>query len=259
MSSYEIVLLRSLFGSLLLIALFFCFGRKRTVRQNLKDVFFIGLSGIAMAADWLLLFEAYIQIGVSLSIIINYCGPAIVIAISILFFREKVYLSKIFSLIAAFTGVFLISGQATETGVNTLGLFCAILSAFAYSAMVIFNKMAQQITGLENATLQLLFALAAIAIFVGLKQGFHMDIATADWLPILWLGFINTGLSCYFYFSSIGNLPVQTIAICGYLEPLSAVLLSVIILHESMQPLQMVGAALIIGGAMYGKFTKNGT
>lgn len=130
------------------------------------------------------------------------------------------------------------------------------MSAFAYSAMVIFNRMAKQITGLENATLQLFFALVAIAVFVGFKQGFHMEIAATDWLPILWIGFINTGISCYFYFSSIGILPVQTVAICGYLEPLSAVLLSAVILHETMLPLQVVGAALIVGGTVYGEVTK---
>lgn len=256
LSSYEIVLLRSLFGSLLLIALFFLSGRRLTIRQHPKDCLFIGLSGIAMAADWLLLFEAYAQIGVSLGMIINYCGPAIVIAFSVLFLKEKVSFSKMLALIAAFIGVFLISGQAAGIGVNSLGLLCAILSAFAYSAMIIFNKMAKKITGLENATLQLFFALAAIAVFVGFKQGFHMEISAADWLPILWIGFINTGISCYFYFSSIGILPVQTVAICGYLEPLSAVLLSVVILHETMLPLQAVGAVLIVGGAVYGEFAK---
>ena len=43
---------------------------------------FVAISGIAMATDWLLLFEAYAQIGVSLGMLINYTGPAIVIAAS---------------------------------------------------------------------------------------------------------------------------------------------------------------------------------
>lgn len=253
LSSYEIVLLRSLLGSLLLVGIFFLSGHRLTVQHNKKDFLFIALSGFAMAADWLLLFEAYAQIGVSLGMIINYCGPAIVIAFSVLFLKEKITWTKISALIAAFVGVLLISGQAVGAGVNPLGLLYAVLSALSYSAMVIFNRMAKQVKGIENATLQLFFAFIFIAIFVGLKQGFHMNITAADWLPILWIGLINTGISCYFYFSSIGILPVQTVAICGYLEPLSAVLLSVIILHETMLPLQMVGTVLIIGGAIFGE------
>lgn len=164
LSSYGIVLLRSLFGTLLLIAVFFLSGHRLTVRNNPKDLLLIALSGIAMAADWLFLFETYSQIGVSLGMLINCCGPAIVIAFSILFLGENISLSKILALIAAFIGVFLISGQAVENGINTLGLLYAILSAFSYSAMVIFNRMTKQIKGLENATLQLFFALITVVI-----------------------------------------------------------------------------------------------
>ena len=80
-----------------------------------------------------------------------------------------------------------------------------------------------------------------------------MEIAAGDWFPILLLGLVNTGVGCYCYFSSIGDLPAQSVAICGYLEPLSAVLLSVLILHETMAPLQILGAVLIIGGAVFGE------
>ncbi len=253
LSSYEIVLLRSLLGSLLLVGIFFLSGHRLTIWRNKKDLLFIALSGFAMAADWLLLFEAYAQIGVSLGMIINYCGPAIVIAFSALFLKEKVTWAKMLALIAAFAGVVLISGQAAEAGVSPLGLLYAVLSALSYSAMVIFNRMAKQVIGMENATLQLLFAFIFIAVFVGVNQGFHMNITAADWFPILWIGLINTGVSCYFYFSSIGVLPVLTVAICGYLEPLSAVLLSVIILQETLLPLQIIGSVMIIGGAVFGE------
>jgi len=49
---------------------------------------------------------------------------------------------------------------------------------------------------------------------------------------------------------------VQTVAICGYLEPLSAVIFSVLFLSESMGPVKIIGAALIIGGAAYGELYK---
>ncbi len=94
-------------------------------------------------------------------------------------------------------------------------------------------------------------------MFVGFKQGYAISIPQSSILPIFILGLLNTGIGCYFYFSSIGNLPVQSVAICGYLEPLSAVLFSVAFLKETMLPLQIVGAVLIIGGAMYGELIKS--
>ena len=48
--------------------------------------------------------------------------------------------------------------KAAAKGVNGWGLLCAGLSAVAYSAMVIFNKLSKEITGMENAVLQLFFA-----------------------------------------------------------------------------------------------------
>ena len=212
-----------------------------------------------MALDWLLLFEAYQQIGVSLGMLINYCGPVIVVALSVVLFKERMTCPKAAALVMAALGTVLISGQAAAEGVNGWGLLCAGLSALAYAAMVIFNKLPKEITGMENAVLQLFFAAVTAAVFVGCKQGFHMEIARGDWIPILWISLLNTGGGCYFYFSSIGRLPVQTVAICGYIELLSAVLFSVVFLHEALLPLQAAGALLIVGGALIGEgvFQKN--
>jgi drug/metabolite transporter (DMT)-like permease len=116
LTSYEIVFLRSLLGTLLLIAIFFLTGNKLTALRHKKDLGYIALSGIAMGADWLLLFEAFAQIGVSLGILINYTGPAIVVALSPLLFKERVTLQKLVALIAALLGVFLISRQAVAGG-----------------------------------------------------------------------------------------------------------------------------------------------
>ena len=80
-----------------------------------------------------------------------------------------------------------------------------------------------------------------------------MEIPLASILPILTLGLLNTGIGCYFYFSSSGDLPVQTVAICGYLEPLSAVVFAAILLSETMLPVQIIGAVLILGGALVGE------
>ena len=41
------------------------------------------------------------------------------------------------------------------------------------------------------------------------------------------------------------------VAVCGYLEPLSAVVLSALLLGEAMTAANVLGAALILGGALY--------
>ena len=256
LSSYEIVLLRTLIGSLLLIAIFFIAREKLTFYKYKTQSIFLAVSGIAMGTSWIFLYEAYDEIGVSLASLAYYCGPVIVMILSPFLFGEKLTRIKVCSFLVVLVGIFLVNGTAFENGVSVWGLACGLLSAICYSLMVMFNKKAKDITGLENSMLQLFVAFLTVAIFVGIKQGYRMEIDTQSIIPILVLGLLNTGIGCYFYFSSIGKLPVQTVAICGYLEPLSAVVFSVIFLKETMLPIQIIGAVLIIGGAMLGEYRK---
>ena len=253
LSSYEIVLLRTLIGSLLLIAIFFIAREKLTFYKYKTQSIFLAISGIAMGTSWIFLYEAYDEIGVSLASLAYYCGPVIVMVMSPFLFGEKLTKLKVCSFLVVLVGIFLVNGTAFENGVSVWGLACGLLSAVCYSLMVMFNKKAKDITGLENSMLQLFVAFLTVAIFVGIKQGYRMEIDTQSIIPILVLGLLNTGIGCYFYFSSIGKLPVQTVAICGYLEPLSAVVFSVIFLKETMLPIQIIGAVLIIGGAILGE------
>jgi len=250
LSSYEIVFLRASLGSILLIALFLITGHSFTAFFHKKDLAFIAASGVAMAADWLFLFEAFQQLGVSLSIIINYCGPAIAVIAAIVIFKDKLTVSKAMALISAMLGAILINGFASTNDINTIGIMCAICSAFSYAAMIILNKCSKNIKGTENAVWQLFFAAVTITIYMGYRCAWVMTVPTGNWPWILWLALLNTGIGCYFYFSSFSVLPVQTVAVCGYLEPLSAVFFSAIFLHETMLPLQWFGAILIMGGAI---------
>lgn len=252
LSSYEIVLLRTFIGSLFLIAIFFLTGGKLSFYKHKKQSAFLAVSGITMGASWMFLYEAYAQIGVSISSLLYYCGPVIVMALSPLLFKEKLTLPKIIGFIAVLAGIFLVNGNISGQ-LNKWGIFCGLMSAVMYAFMVICNKKATNITGLENSMLQLFISFLTAAVFVGIKQGYVIDIQAESVLPIVILGFVNTGVGCYFYFSSIGKLPVQTVAVCGYLEPLSAVLFSAILLDEKLTVLQIVGAVLIIGGAMCGE------
>lgn len=256
LSSYEIVLSRTLIGSILLIAFFFIAKEQLTFYKHKTQSIFLAISGIALGTSWIFLYEAYNEIGVSLASLAYYCGPVIVMILSPILFGEKLTKIKVCSFLVVLVGISLVNGTAFDNGVNAQGLACGLLSAVCYSLMVIFNKKAKDITGLENSMLQLFVAFVTVAIFVGIKQGYLMEFDTQSILPILVLGLLNTGIGCYFYFSSIGKLPVQTVSICGYLEPLSAVVFSVIFLKETILPIQIIGALLIIGGAMLGECRK---
>ena len=200
LNSYEIVLLRTLIGSLLLIALFFASKGKLTFWNHKKDFTFLAVSGIAMGTSWMFLYEAYAQVGVSVASLCYYCGPVIVMILAPLLFKEKLTFPKVIGFLAVLIGIFFVNGYGAVAA-NHFGLLCGLASAVMYAVMVIFNKKAVAITGLENSVLQLFIAFATVAVFVGCKQGFMIDIPAESILPIFVLGLLNTGVGCYLYFS----------------------------------------------------------
>ena len=256
LSSYEIVFLRTLIGSVLLVVLFLIGKGKFHIKEHKKDTVFIALSGIAMGTSWMFLYEAYQQIGVSLASLIYYCGPVIVMILSPLIFKEKLTFPKIIGFATVLVGVVLVNGNVSNGNGNNWGLLCGGMSAVMYCFMVTLNKQSKSITGMENSVIQLFVSFLTVAIFVGIKQGFVIDVPTNDWAWITILGILNTGIGCYLYFSPLSKLPVQTVAVCGYLEPLSAVVFATVLLDEKMTVIQIVGAVCIIGGAMIGELVK---
>ncbi|MBQ7032955.1 MAG: EamA family transporter [Clostridia bacterium] len=256
LSSLQIVLLRTALGSLFLAAVFFSSGGRLTFYRHKKAFAALAVSGIAMGASWLFLYEAYTQIGVSLASLAYYCGPVIVMILSPLLFGERLTQARVFSFLTVLLGIFLVNGSLGREGGNLWGLFCGAMSAVCYALMVIFNKKAGKIPGLENAMLQLVTSFLLVAVFVGIKGGYPIPISIHSLLPILVLGLVGTGFGCWLYFSSIGALPVQTVSICGYLEALSAVIFSVLFLHETLLPAQIAGAVFIVGGAIFGELKK---
>jgi drug/metabolite transporter (DMT)-like permease len=253
LNSYEIVYLRTLIASIFLIFIFALSKQKVQFWKNKSHFLYLVISGVAMGASWIFLFEAYTQIGISIATLAYYCGPVIVMILSPLIFKEKMTNAKLLGFLAVIIGMLCVNGQAFTQGRISLGLMFGIFSAIMYVIMVVFNKKAKSIVGLENATCQLVISFITVAIFMSLKQGFSVYMIEGNLLPILILGVVNTGIGCYLYFSSIGHLPVQSVSILGYLEPFSALIFSATILGEKLSLVQIVGAVLILGGAAYGE------
>ena len=256
LSSSEIVFLRTMIGSILLILIFLLLGGRFQIKENLKDVMFIVLSGMAMGTSWMFLYEAYQQIGVSFASLLYYCGPVFVMILSPFIFKEKFTLPKVVGFLIVLIGIFFVNGKSALNGNSSWGLICGLMSAVMYCFMVTLNKQSKKIVGLENSVIQLTVSFLTVAVFIGIKQHFVITIPASSWMWIIILGLVNTGIGCYLYFSPLSKLPVQTVAVCGYLEPLSAVVFAALLLNEKMTLIQIVGAACIIGGAMIGELVK---
>ena len=105
---------------------------------------------------------------------------------------------------------------------------------------------------MQSAAIELDTAFVVVLLYVLCTSGLpHM--MGSDISYIAAIGFINTGLAYLLYFSGLQKLSGQSVALISYLDPVSALFFSAIFLQEIMTPVQIVGAVLIIGGAMLGE------
>ncbi len=250
-SSYGIVFYRTMIGSVFLICVFLISGGRFGFSSiNHRHLLHVIGSGVAMGTSWMFLYEAYQRIGVGLASLLYYTGPVIVVLLSPLLFREKLTVRKIACFVIVLIGMVMTNLHQLQNGGDTIGLLCGLGSAVMYAFMVILNKKAESITGMKNATIQLTVSFLTVAAFVCFRGGTALPSGGTQWLWMLLLGLLNTGVGCYLYFSSIRHLPVQSVSVLGYIEPLSALILSVLLLHEQFSLLQGFGAVLILGGAV---------
>ena len=254
LASSQIVLMRTLIGGILLTCFVLFLGGfdKDHLRRERIPLF---LGGAALGLNWVALFEAYRLLNVSLATLIYYVGPIFVLLFSPILFREKLTGKKLVSVIIVGIGLISISGSVVVIGMNSLGLLFAAFSAFFYAALIVFDKQISYTSGMQTAALELDVAFFVVLVYTLCTSGLpHL---TGNDLPyIVVIGFINTGLAYLLYFSGLQKLSGQSVALISYIDPVSALLFSAILLHEVMTPVQVAGAALIIGGAMFGEIKK---
>ena len=253
----QIVLLRTVIGGILLTGVVALSGGfDRTAVRAEAPLLLLG--GTALGFNWVALFEAYRMLNVSLSTLIYYIGPMLILLLSPVLFKERLTGRKITALTAVAAGLVCITGSIASGGMSLQGLLTAVLSALFYASVIFFNKKILHTGGLQTAAIELDVAALVVLVYVLLTAGLpHPVKSDLPYLAVM--GITNTGLAYLLYFSGLQKLPGQSVALISYIDPVSALLLSAAFLHESMTPVQILGAVLILGGAMWGETRKRET
>lgn len=212
------------------------------------------ISGALIGINWILLFEAYNYTTVATATLCYYMEPIIVILLSPLVFREKLTIKKAACTAAALVGMFLVSGAAGEglpQGNALRGILYGLGAAVLYAAVVIMNKKIRDIDPYIKTILQLGSAAVCLLPYLigaGLFTGVSLDGNSI--LMLLIVGLVHTGIAYTLYFGSTDGLRAQTIALFSYIDPVSALLLSMAFLHEPMTAAGICGAVLVLGAAL---------
>lgn len=174
--------------------------------------------------------------------------------VSPMIFGEKLTGRKAVCALIAIAGMVLISGVAdggnAQTG-DPKGIFLGLGAAVCYSVVVIMNKRIEGIDAYQKTIIQLLSAGIAMIPYLlatGGFDGIRLDAVSIGFLAVI--GLVHTGIAYVLYFGSIDGMRAQSIAIFSYIDPVSALLFSALLLREPLSVSGVIGAVMIIGSAI---------
>lgn len=253
LSSGALALCRAVLAAALLGAYLLFTGQKLPLAAAGRALPLLFLSGAAMGLNWILLFEAYRYTTVSIATLSYYFAPVLVTLACPFLFREKLTAKQAVCFVMSTLGlVCVIGAPGAADGGGLTGILFGLGAAVFYAAVVLLNKCIRGVAGVPRTLLQFLAAIAVLAPYAACTGGVGLAALNASgWACLLVVGLVHTGVTYCMYFSSLKDLRGQQAAILSYIDPLVAVAVSVLVLHEAITPLQILGGALILGFALW--------
>lgn len=227
-----------------------------------KNLFWLLISGALLGFNWILLFESYRYTSVATGTLCYYMAPILIILASPVVLREKLTVKKVFCVLAALGGMVCISGVLSE-GIPSAGegkgILLGLAAAVLYAAIVLCNKQIHQISAYEKTIFQLGISVLAMLPYCVLTVPSDALVFSPRVLFLLLLvGVLHTGVTYFLYFGSMEYLSGQSLAVISYIDPVVAVLASVLILQEPMHLTEGFGAVLILGAAVASELGEQG-
>ena len=243
---------RALTGSIFIALFMLVSGHGLDKKSVLKNLKLLIPSGIAMAFNWICLFEAYRFTGVAVGTLCYYMAPVIVVVLSPVFLKEKLTAINITSVLAAVVGAVLISGVVSGSAKSAKGILLGLAAAALYSTVVMINKFVKNLYPIETTFVQLLTAAVTMIPYILLTEdvtAFVFDRRSVIFTLIV--GVFHTGIVYMIYFSSVQKIPAQTTAVFSYIDPVTAIILSAVVLGERLDAVQLIGTFLILAATLF--------
>ena len=259
LGSIEIAFFRSFIGGIFIVLLSLLRKEKiefEEIKSNLKVLL---ASGASLGLGWALLFQGYKYTTVSNATLAYYIAPILIIIMSAVLLKEKISVKKALCVVIAMLGLFLIvnsEGGMSNLYNHKLGITYAIAGGFFYASLVILNKFVKEISNSTMTIVQLFMATIVLLPFLIVNGTGIFTIDIKSLIFLLMVGVIHTGFMYIIYLSTIKHLEGQTLAILSYIDPIFAVILSGMVLKESISFLQMLGGFMILGAAFISEYRK---
>ena len=229
---------------------FFLFYQKERLRISFREGLIMNLLGIlyALSAEFLFLAYDYLSPGIASTIFFSY--PIIVALVLILFYKEKLTIPTLLSLLLVVAGVGGLSIKKGEA-LNYIGLGISLLGALVYALYIlIVNKVRIESSGVKISFYSMLFS---SLYFLVKSLLLRESITISSWAlagDLTLFAIITTSLSLVTLVYAVRYIGSTPTAIMGAFEPIVAVLISVGLFGEQLTPSLVIGGIVIITGVL---------
>lgn len=244
----SIILYRFLFGAIFMLA--FLLYRQVSLRISWADFGRISMLSLLYIICAITLFVSYdyISSGVATSLI--YTNPIWCTVIGLLFLHERLSPKKGVALVLATLGVMLLSGFfADDARFSAWGVFLGLCSGMGYGAYLVLlprlkiSKMPSLKLTFYIFFTAFLYTAVYVLVFEG---GIHPIADTASWVNLLLLGLLPTAFSNICVTMALRIVDTTIVAILGAFEPLTAMVVGVLLLGETCGTATVAGGILIL-------------
>ena len=221
----------------------FCYPRGKAL------VILIFMGAILYSSQAFFYFSAIKLIGSSLTSILFYSYPNIVLLFSIVLFRTKIQRIDIIALVLATIGAIMIIGLKFHN-IDMLGVSFGLGAAIVYALYILVgSKVAQSIDPLIASTV-IISSAASIYLIYGVFDQIRVPKEPESWISILAISLISTivAISAFFYgLKIIGPVKASMISI---LELIITLIFSFLLIGEQIGMTQIIGSFLILCSAL---------
>lgn len=251
LSNFDVLSYRWGIAGLVLMVYAFC--KRKTLRfSSFDEVWKVLLLSALRSITSVTLLIGYANISSGIASTINFMYPVVVALCMMIFFGDRKSMVDIGAIAVSIFGVYLLaSGDSLiiEGGNTRLGLTCSLISALSFAAYYILMKQtkADKIEVVKFTTWMMLFSAAYFIICAYVFDG-RLTFVTdgRSWLYILGLGLWSTMVSNFTGVKAVRRIGPTLTSILGALQPLTAVVLGVLFLHEHLYIKSIIGISLIL-------------
>ncbi len=239
--------------AVLIYGLWLKFVKRTALKITFKEGIALFILGLFFSLSSLTLFEAfkYIEAGIACTILFIY--PVLVAIIMMIFFKEKITKTVVFSILLTSVGIGLLYNGKSGITLNLHGVALVLSSALLYALYIVAVKNVKIIRHIKTDKLSFYVMLFGLAVYIyNLKFCTQLQILDR---PFLWL--CTIGLSLFPTIISLETIAISiklvgstTTAILGALEPLTAIFFGVVFFHEQLTFRICIGVALILFGVL---------